>query len=90
MGPRPAGTTLDRRDNDGPYSPDNCRWATRSTQNYNQNRGGTFEYDSRSLTLSEWADHFNTTVENLAAAMSCGVPFVVVAHWAALKAGHLS
>jgi len=55
MGLRPDGHTLDRIDNDGPYSPENCRWVPRAAQELNKRSSVRYDIFGERITLAEAA-----------------------------------
>lgn len=55
MGVRPASTTLERKDNNRGYSPDNCKWADRVEQQNNMRSNRRLSLNGRTLTLSQWS-----------------------------------
>jgi hypothetical protein len=57
MGPRPSiAHSLDRIDVNGDYTPENCRWATRTEQNRNTRANVLVEYMGRSMCIAELAN----------------------------------
>ena len=56
MGEPPDGMSLERIDNNGPYAPENCRWATAKEQQRNRRNTIRLTLDGVTKPLAEWAE----------------------------------
>lgn len=56
MGRKPSPShTLDRIDNNGPYSPENCRWTTRVIQANNTRRNRLLAHNGQVHSVKDWS-----------------------------------
>lgn len=55
MGERPNGMTIERKNNNLGYSPDNCIWADRKTQSRNRRSNRIISAFGTTMTLREWS-----------------------------------
>jgi hypothetical protein len=77
MGPTyAAGLTLDRLDNNGDYTPENCRWVTMKVQGNNKRTNRIITSpDGRALTVSQLAEELGIRYSTLINRLDRGWPW---------------
>lgn len=65
MGQPPEGQTLDRINNDGHYTPKNCRWATYEVQLNNTSSNRRITAFGKTQSLTQWAREYQMPVTTL-------------------------
>lgn len=59
MGPKPSPShTIDRKDPYGNYTPENCRWATKTEQSNNQRKSKKYKVNGNLYTIGELATKY--------------------------------
>lgn len=73
MGTRPSKEhTLERVDNDGPYAPWNCTWATKDVQYRNRRQTVWIEFQGERLCRKDWCRRYGLDEATFAARLSRG------------------
>lgn len=74
MGEAPAGKSLGRIDNDGPYSKENCQWENPAQQVRNRRNTVFLEYNGVRKTLAEFAESYGIDRKKLRNRLAKGWP----------------
>jgi hypothetical protein len=66
MGKKPSARhSLDRRDNDGDYCPENCQWALPHDQSNNRKNNTRITFGGKTLTVTQWAREIGLSPEGM-------------------------
>lgn len=75
MGERPSSAhSIERKDNDNVYSPENCVWATARTQGRNRRNNRVITVGLRTQTLTDWSTETGIPVTTIWNRLARGLP----------------
>lgn len=78
MGKKPSPKhSLDRIDNDRPYSPENCRWATQKDQVRNSGRVRLVTIGEETQAVAAWAEHYGIKIHTVYNRLKRGWPIEI-------------
>jgi hypothetical protein len=72
MGTPRIGETLERKDNNGDYTPTNCVWATRKEQCRNRRSNITLELNGKKKIIADWVSTTHINFATLRRRMKLG------------------
>jgi len=73
MGPKPTPKhTIERIDNDGDYSPDNCKWATNAEQSRNMRTNHRITAFGRTQILEDWSRETGISAQTIRQRLKSG------------------
>lgn len=80
MGLRPAGYTIERRDNDEGYNPGNCYWASRKEQAQNRHTARMVTIEGRTQSITSWLKEIGASETTFYKKLKAGVPLEKALH----------
>ncbi len=72
MGVRPPGMTIERKNNNGPYSPANCEWVSVPMQAQNRRDVYRITFKGKSQSIKAWARELHISPMGLKARLDAG------------------